>query len=313
MRRIFVCLLAIFMIIGSFSSCAERADGEKPTVVCTSFVQYDWARQILGGNDAVTLRLLVGGGKDMHSFEPSAADMVAILESDLLIYTGGISEAWVDELAMRGELSRPLSLLDLLGENVKYADAEDAEHGHDEEGHAQSEIDEHVWLSLKNAMLFCGEITNALCEIDGENAALYRENCERYLAALSALDSEYTSLALEAEQKTLVVADRYPYRYLFEDYGITCHAAFSGCSSESEASFSTVIFLAERLDALGLDGILVTESADIRLAETVRANTQGKNAEILTLHSLQSVTAPASESYLDIMRSNLDVLKKVLN
>ena len=314
-----VCLLAILMIMGCLSSCAERVGEGKLSVVCTTFVQYDWARKILGESDGVSLTLLVSGGKDMHSFEPSAADMVRVLESDLLIYTGGVSEAWVDELAARGELKRPLSLLDCLGNDVKYVEyTEGMEHTHGGEGHSEhgaehthGEVDEHVWLSLKNAARLCERIADELCELDAENVEVYRANCARYISELLALDGEYALAVAGAAHKTLVVADRHPYRYLFDDYGISCHAAFAGCSTESEASFATVVFLAGKVDELDLSGVIVTESSDGRLAKTVVESTAAKNAEIYTLHSLQTVSS--TESYLGVMRENLETIKKILN
>lgn len=315
MNKVFGCFIALFMLLAILSSCGSIGEGEeKINVVCTSFVQYDWAREIVGECEDVALRLLVSGGKDMHSYSPSAADVVTILKSDLLIFTGGVSETWVLELIRENGLENTLSLIDLLGENVKHVEYLDGmQDAHEEhEGHegknTHGEIDEHVWLSLKNAALFCGEIKDALCRIDPKNAKVYTENCDSYVEKLSALDEEYETLAAHSSRKTAVVADRYPYRYLFDDYGFTCHAAFSGCSSETEASFSTVIFLAEKLDELDLGGILVTEASDKRLAETVRANTEAKNAEIYTLYSLQSVTDPEHESYLVRMKDNLEVL-----
>ncbi len=305
MKRFLVCLLAILMLLSVLSSCAERReeDGEL-LVICTSFSWYDWARQIVGESEGVTLRLLVSGGKDMHSYSPSTADMMAILRCDLLIYGGGVSEAWVDGLAAEGKLHTPLSLLALLGEDVKYIEP----HGE----HAHGAVDEHIWLSLRNAALFCESIRGALCRIDAANAETYTENCALYLEKLSALDREFSALAEGAAQKHVVVADRHPYRYLFEDYGIACHAAFEGCSTESDASFSTVISLSEAMDSLALDGILVTETSDMRLARTVRENTVAKGAEIYVLHSLQSVTDAENTSYLAVMEENLKVLEAVL-
>ncbi len=310
MKRIFVCLVALFMALGSLSSCAGQGeDDEKIRVVCTSFVPYDWTRELVGDRADVEILLLVGGGKDMHSYSPSAADVKTILKSDLLIYTGGVSETWVKDIV---GLENSLSLMELLGENVKCVDCFDESHDGHEESHTHGEIDEHIWLSLKNAALFCESIKDELCRIDAANADTYAANCEAYLGQLWALDDEYVSFAASTEQKTLVVADRYPYRYLFEDYGFACHAAFSSCSSESEASFSTVIFLAEKIDELGLGGIVISETSDGRLAETVRANTKAKNAVIYTLHSLQSVTDPERESYLSRMQSNLAILGELL-
>ncbi len=305
MRKLLSLLLAVLLLASSLSSCGGREGEDKLTVVCTSFVAYDWAREILGETDAISLHLLVDGGRDMHSFEPSAADMVKILESDLFIYTGGPSEVWVDELVQKNELKTTLSLLDCLNGNVIYVEDE-------HEGHTHQVVDEHAWLSVTNAALFSGAIAAELCLIDPANEATYQANLDRYFEELSSLDGDYAYLGVSSNDKTLVVADRYPFRYLFEDNGFKAVAAFSGCSAESEASFSTVISLAKIIDEQELSGVLVTESSDKKLAETVIANTKNKNATIYTLHSLQTVTDLENASYLAIMRENLNTLRTVL-
>lgn len=307
MKRILTCLLALLIITGCFSSCARRSERDGVTVVCTSFVSYDWAREIVGDTDAVSLHLLVDGGRDMHSFEPSAADMVKILESDLFIYIGGPSEAWVEDLVQKNELNNTLSLLGCLNGNVKYIE-------HDEgDGHEHLVMDEHVWLSVTNAIFFSAAIGEKLCRIDPANQAIYEKNLDRYLGELSSLAGEYAWLGTTPNEKTLVIADRYPFRYMLEDNGFSVVAAFSGCSAESEASFATVISLAKVVDEQGLSGVLVTETSDMRLAKTVIESTAAKTAEIYTLHSLQSVLDPEHTSYLAVMRDNLEVLRTVLN
>ena len=310
MKRLLVCFFVILIGLSLLSSCAERGEkGEELSVICTSFSWYDWAREIVGESEGVTLRLLVGDGKDMHSYSPSAADMMAILDCDLLIYGGGVSEAWIGDLAAEGRLREPLSLMALLGEDVKcltpHENSSQAEHAH-------SDVDEHIWLSLRNAMRFCEAIKDALCRIDGARAATYRANCASYLKELTALDGEFSALVSGAAQKSVVVADRYPYRYLFEDYGIACHAAFESCSSESDASVSTVIELSKTLDRLSLRGVLITETSDGRLARTLVENTAAKTVQIYVLHSLQSVTDAENTRYLSVMKENLEALKNLL-
>lgn len=311
MKRLLCCFLAILIGICALSSCEDGGkEGDGIEVICTSFSWYDWARVIVGESDGVTLRLLADGGKDMHSYSPSATDMMAILGCDLLIYGGGVSEAWVEDLAKEGKLRGPLSLMKMLGENVQYLGEHTHEDGH---AHGANEIDEHVWLSLSNAMRFCEGITDALCAIDAENAATYRENCAAYTAKLSELDGKFSAMVAASALDGVVLADRHPFRYLFADYGITCHAAFEGCSTESDAGVSTVLSLVEAVNSLSTDAVLVTETSDGRLARTVVESSNAKAAEILTLHSLQSVPDAASESYLSVMEENLAVLAKALD
>ena len=177
-----------------------------------------------------------------------------------------------------------------------------------------AECDEHVWLSLKNAQFFCAQIENALSGLDSDNASMYKRNAAEYIGKLAALDSQYRKAVAEAPSRTLLFGDRFPFRYLTDDYGVDYYAAFPGCSTETEASFETVIFLANKTDELGLGSVIITENSDGQIAKTVAANTKNKNQRILTLNSMQAAPsgAAAAGSYLSIMESNLRVLRDAL-
>ena len=186
--------------------------------------------------------------------------------------------------------------------------------GHDHE--EETEYDEHVWLSLRNAETLTKTIANALCELDSANAPVYQENAASYTAKLNELDNQYKDAVASAQRKTILFADRFPFRYLADDYGLTYYAAFVGCSAETEASFETIAFLAKKVDELQLPVVLTIEGASHAIAETVVSSTQTKNQKILTMNSIQSVTAADVENgknYLDIMAENLNVLKAALN
>lgn len=183
---------------------------------------------------------------------------------------------------------------------------------HDEDEH---EIDEHVWLSLRNAATLVKSIAAELAALDPENAKTYQANADAYCAKLAALDGEYAKVVAGAKRKTLLVADRFPFRYLTDDYGLEYFAAFSGCSAESEASFKTIAFLAKKVDELTLPVILTIEGAKHKIAETVKRTTKAKDQRILALDSLQSTGGEAAKTtrYLDVMRRNLETLKAALN
>ena len=186
-------------------------------------------------------------------------------------------------------------------------------HGHHHE--EEAEYDEHVWLSLKNAAVITQALSEAVIKLDGKNAAAYKANTESYVSSLSALDGEFAKAASLAKTKTLVFADRFPFRYLVDDYGLKYFAAFAGCSAESEASFETVVFLAKKLDELGLSSVLTIEKSDKKIVKTVISATKAKNQQILEMDSLQSVTQKdiaAGKSYLGAMKQNLETLKAVL-
>lgn len=310
-------IIAAVLILLSLCACADTktAESGKIKVVCTVFPIYDWTREIVG--DKAEIIWLAQNGTDMHSFQPSVADIVKIAECDVLIYIGGESDKWVNEASKQyeNEDRELINLTALLGDSLKeeeHTEGMEEEHEHEEE---ETEYDEHVWLSIKNAVLFSGAIADALADKDPQNAEFYKENARNYTKKLTALDGEYQKAASEAKNKTLLFADRFPFRYLTEDYGLSYYAAFPGCSSETEASFETVAFLSAKADELGLKSIIKTETAGTKIAETVIANTKEKNQEILVLDSMQSVgikDAKNGITYLSVMEKNLETLKKAL-
>ena len=185
----------------------------------------------------------------------------------------------------------------------------------DEDGHDGPEYDEHIWLSVKNAAALCRVLTDALAKLDAANAEEYRENCEAYTAQLDMLDAGFTRVVNDAPTKTLLFADRYPFLYLVKDYGLTAYAAFSGCSAETEASFEMIRFLVGKVDELGLKHVIVLESGDQRIATTIISESRDKDADILTLNSMQSVTMDDVKngvSYFGLMQENLAVLEAAL-
>ena len=332
----------LLLLTTALSGCAGSERGEageaaeeerKISIVSTIFPQYDWTRQILGERAGdVELTLLLNSRIDLHNYQPSVDDMIKISGCDLFVYVGGESDGWVEEVleSAGNDDMIVVNLLDALGSAAKTEEiiegmAESAgdpgdhghshSHGEEESLEQEAEYDEHVWLSLKNAQLLCSAIADALSALDAGNAEAYQSNLAAYLEELSTLDAAYQAAVNAAPVKTLLFGDRFPFRYLTDDYGLRYYAAFAGCSAETEASFETIIFLAEKMDELRLTHIMVTESSDQRIAETIRNNTVEKNQQILVLDAMQSVTLrdiSDGASYLSIMVRNLDVLKEAL-
>ena len=308
---------------GEAASTTTRPDvsEKKLSVVATVFPAYDWARQIIGENENhIALTLLLDKGTDFHSYQPTVEDIYRISSCDVFIYVGGESDKWVpDALAQATNKDMTVvCLMELLGSAVK---EEEAVEGMEEEEEAEDEeegpeYDEHVWLSLRFAGTICAKLRDVLAEKDASCAASYQSNCEAYSARLEALDASYTEAVKNASRKTLLFADRFPFRYLADDYGLSYYAAFAGCSAETEASFETVAFLAGKVDELALPYVLTLEGTDHRLAQTIIDTSAAKSAQILTLDSMQSVTADkvkAGADYIGLMEQNLDVFTQALN
>ncbi len=299
-------ILAAFMLLSVGCGAPNVKRSGKINVLCTVFPLYDWARNIAGNTAEVSL--LNENGADMHSYQPTAADIVRLHSCDILIYTGGESEKWVAEVIKQTENEnlRMLNLIELLGGKAVTEREEGAEHR--ENG---DETDEHIWLSLKNAEILTDKIAAALSGADNKNADIYKTNAAKYAERLAALDKEYTEALKNAKHKAMIFADRFPFRYFTEDYGLDYYAAFPGCSAETEASFETVIFLAKKADENG-DCIFITETSNGDIAKAVNRNTAKRNKKILTLDSMQSVSKKDIKNgltYISVMQKNLETLK----
>ncbi len=315
MKRSFSILIAALLFAGCLSACAAPADDTgRIDIVATVFPEYDWVMNVLGDNPAnAEVTLLLSNGVDLHSFQPSARDVARISACDIFIYVGGESDDWVKD-ALREAANKNMkiiNLLETLGDAVK---EEQVQQGM--QGEADGGYDEHVWLSLKNAVVVVEKISLTLQQTDPDHAELYRKNAEEYVKKLSALDSRYEQVVANASKKALLFGDRFPFRYLVDDYGLDYYAAFSGCSAETEASFETITFLAKKADELGISAVLVIDGADRRIAETIIRNTETKDQRILVLDSMQSVTMKDVQngvSYISIMENDLDVLAEALD
>ena len=320
MKKITALLLALLMLVGVLAGCGKQNDTNKTdklSIVTTIFPEYDWVREILGDKaDNAEITMLLDNGVDLHSYQPTADDIIKLSDCDLFVYVGGESDGWV-EGALKSAANKDrkvINLLEILGDSVKEEETVEGMQ-EEEEDHEEKEYDEHVWLSLKNAKTLVGAISAALQEIDPDNKDAYAANAEAYGQKLSALDAEYQKAVSAGTYRTLLFGDRFPFRYLVDDYGLSYYAAFAGCSAESEASFETVSFLSRKVDEGKLPCVLTIEGAQHKIAETIVQNTAGKNQKILTMDSMQSTTSQDvanGTTYLSLMEKNLDVLKEAL-
>lgn len=328
--------LAVTLLLAACGTKSEtEGAAKKISVIAVTYPQYDWFKNVLGGRaDAVDLKLLIKNGADLHSYQPSAQDIAAIAGANMVVYVGGESDEWIEKaLAATPKEGRiEVNMMKVLGDRVKEEEVvegmqgetkENAEenhehaerhHHHDEE--EEVENDEHIWLSLKNAEMLVKALAESIAKLDTAHATEYHMNAALYIAKISALDAQYRATMENATLKTILFGDRFPFRYLVDDYGIKYYAAFVGCSAESEASFETITFLAGKIDSLALPAIFTIDGSDGKIARAILdASKKSKNAEVLMLNSMQSVKdeqIKGGADYLSIMRDNLEVLKKAI-
>lgn len=330
----------------------EKGNSNKISIVCTTFPQYDWVKNILGEEaERFYVTLLLDNGVDMHSYQPAVKDIATAGSSDLFIYVGGESDTWVED-ALKEAKNKDLKAINLMETLDNFVKEEEVVEGMQEErkslGHSheksskekqeqtqkeshensqeingqkeaadeEPEYDEHIWLSIRNAEIMVKNIEKAIEQLDSDNAKVYQNNAENYIKKLDTLDKQYANTIQNAKYKAILFGDRFPFRYMADDYDLKYYAAFAGCSAETMAGFETVTFLAKKADELRLPVILTIENSDGRIAEAVKSNTTKKNQKILAMNSLQSVTKEQIAdgiTYLQVMQENLFVLSEALN
>ena len=330
----------------------EKGNSNKISIVCTTFPQYDWVKNILGEEaERFNVTLLLDNGVDMHSYQPAVKDIATAGSSDLFIYVGGESDTWVED-ALKEAKNKDLKAINLMETLDNFVKEEEVVEGMQEErkslGHSheksskekqeqtqkeshensqeingqkeaadeEPEYDEHIWLSIRNAEIMVKNIEKAIEQLDSDNAKVYQNNAENYIKKLDTLDKQYANTIQNAKYKAILFGDRFPFRYMVDDYDLKYYAAFAGCSAETMAGFETVTFLAKKADELRLPVILTIENSDGRIAEAVKSNTTKKNQKILAMNSLQSVTKEQLAdgiTYLQVMQENLSVLSEALN
>ena len=330
----------------------EKGNSNKISIVCTTFPQYDWVKNILGEEaEHFNVTLLLDNGVDMHSYQPAVKDIATAGSSNLFIYVGGESDTWVED-ALKEAKNKDLKAINLMETLDNFVKEEEVVEGMQEErkslGHSheksskekqeqtqkeshensqeingqkeaadeEPEYDEHIWLSIRNAEIMVKNIEKAIEQLDSDNAKVYQNNAENYIKKLDTLDKQYANTIQNAKYKAILFGDRFPFRYMADDYDLKYYAAFAGCSAETMAGFETVTFLAKKADELRLPVILTIENSDGRIAEAVKSNTTKKNQKILAMNSLQSVTKEQIAdgiTYLQVMQENLSVLSEALN
>lgn len=332
MRR-YICIFAaaVLMISGLLTGCAPAAkkDGDKLSIVTTCFPPYDFARAVAG--DTADITMLLSTGAEAHSYEPTPLDIAEIQNCDIFICIGGEDEVWVDRIldsidTSDIEVVRLIDHAELLEEEPVAGaspDGHDHHHHHDHEEHddhgdhggevSEEHADGHIWTSPANAMRCLEAVKTALCEAAPEKSDLYNAGYRSYNDQLAGLDSEFSRLMENAEHNVIVVADRFPFRYLAHDYGMEYFAAFSGCSSESEPSVYTMAFLIDEILEHDIDTVFCLEFSTRRLAEKLADATDAKVLPLNSCHNVSKNDFENGVTYIDLMYDNLKNIKEALS
>lgn len=311
---ILVAVLAFFLIVG-----AKKPGNNEFSIITSNFIGYDFARAVTKNTEdtGANVEILIKPGADIHSFEPTPEDIIKIKQADLFIYNGGESDEWVTDLLADNEISpdktlRLMDVVDLKEEEITAsmtASEESADNGEGDE----AEYDEHIWTSIPNSIKLVEAIEAKLSALNPAQAPAYQQNANAYITELQAVDQQIRDLVQNAKRQELIFADRFPFRYFADEYGLKYSAAFPGCAEQTEASSQTVAYLIDRIKSQNIPVVLKIELSTGQLADTIAEAT---GAKVLTLHSAHNISADdfaKNTTYTDLLRQNLATLNEALN
>ncbi len=331
MRKLFALLTAGMLLLGMTGCQTETTHADTGIdIVCTVFPQYDFTRTI--GGEYVNATLLLAAGQEMHNYEPSPLDVAEIAGCDIFMRIGGESEVWTDTLLDAVDTShmQVVTLMDAIPDPLDHDHSHCAgghvhteepcteahEHAHEEEvctaelDHAH--FDEHIWNSPVNAIAMVQTVCNALCQADPTHADIFVSRTNDYIAALSELDAQYRALAASCDEPVLIVADKFPFRYLTAEYGMTYHAAFSGCSSETEPTADSLLTLIEETQEHSSPTVFYLEFSSQKIADRVCEITGAQAVMLRPGHNVSAEDMENGITFLALMLENYKVIKEAL-
>lgn len=324
LKKLIIGVLFCSLLVG-LTACGtaknKKEDG-KLTVVATVFAEYDFLRHIAG--DAVNLNMLMLPGADLHTFDPTPKDIMKVQDADLFVTIGGESDAWSDKIidSIDNEDLQTVRLMDCVDvveeeivEGMEAEEHEEVEDSHEEEhtGEEEKEFDEHVWTSPKNAIQIVESLRDKLCEMDSQNAPIYRKNAKSYIEKLEKLDEEFTKVIESGVRREIIVADRFPFRYFADEYDLDYYAAFPGCSTQTGASAETIAFLIQKVKEDKIPVVFHMELSNETMCDTICEETGAQKAQLNAVHNISKQDFEKGIGYLELMQENVEVLKKALN
>lgn len=311
-----ICLILLLVIIAIFIYALVKPNNSKTkstdklSIVCTSFVGYDFVKAITNGSNNIEITYLLDSGVDSHNFEPTASQIIAIQESDLFVYNGGEMENWTEQVIPIMDLSNT-KLIKLM-DTVELFREEHVDGVEEKEEHEELAWDEHIWTSPKNAIKMLESLKLALEEIDNEEKSIFKENTNNYKKQIEKLDEDIWNIVNNAKRKRLVFGDRMPIRYFLEEFKLNASGAFNGCSTETEPSTKTLTYLINLVKEEKIPVVLYIENGNSKVANIIAKETGAKAIKMQTLHSISNEDYKNGETYVTLMNRNLEVLKNAL-
>lgn len=316
MKKIFSILLAVIITVLSASSCnvslqgsvCFQNGGEKIIVTATIFPQYDFARAV--GGKYAKVNMLLPPGTESHTFDPKPSDIAMVADSDLFIYTGEYMEPWAGSIVKSAD-SDMLRVIDA-SSGISLI-KEEHDHETDEHHDEEHEYDPHIWLDMTNSIKMVETILDAFCNLDPAHTDYYTENAEAYIKELKQLDSDFLSAVENGKRKTIVFGGRFAYGYFIERYGLSYESAYDSCSSEAEPSIKKITEIIDFISENDIPVIYHEELVNPKVASVIASDTGIQTLELSTGHSVSRKQLEEGVTFIDVMKTNLENIKRGLN
>lgn len=323
-KKIFLTILLIIILAGFIYAIInpqktgriDNDDGIK--IVCTSFVGYDFVRNIVKDVEGISVTYLMDAGVDSHGFEPTASQLIKMQKADLLVYNGGEMENWTEQVIPTLDVSKTrlvklMDCVDLLEEeDVDGVEEHEHDHAHEKGEIDNVEWDEHVWTSPQNAIKIMEKIEEEIEKLDNTNKEKFQENAEEYINQIKEVDDEIWEIVNNAKRTKLIFGDRMPMKYFLEEFKLQASGAFNGCSTETEPSTRTLSYLIDTVRKENIPVVLYIENGNSKIANIIAEETEAQAMQIQTLHTISKEDFEKGENYVTLMSRNLEVLKKAL-
>ncbi|MBE0490160.1 MAG: zinc ABC transporter substrate-binding protein, partial [Halomonas sp.] len=275
---------------------------ERVQVVASFSILADMVENVGGEHVAVTS--LVGPDSDAHVYSPRPTDARALAEADLVVFNGLQFEGWMERLIDASDYAGPLVTTT---EGIDRVAAAHDDHGHDEHDHGDN--DPHGWQDLAMSKVYVANIRDGLVEADPDNAAAYRENAERYIAEIQAMDEEMRRLLGEIPASTSVITGHDSFGYFAGAYGLRFLSPV-GLSTEAEPSAANMARLIDVIREQNVQALFhenMTSPAIInQLAEETGLSIAG------TLYADALAAEGEASTWLGMMRHNARTLHDAL-
>lgn len=311
---IFILISVIF-----FSTCVyivkpknnEKNSSNKIKIVATLYPQYDFVKQI--GGDKVDVSLLLTPGTETHTYEPTPQDIININESNLFVYTGKYMEPWAERII--STVDSDTEVLDA-SQNInliksKEDDDDDEEHENHEHEH-HHEYDPHIWLNPKNAVVMVENITNQLCTMDEENANYYKRNSQILINQINQLDVDIETLVNSSKNKKIAFGGTFAYAYFIDRYGLEYVSAYDSCGESAEPSVAKVKEVIDYMKENNINVVFYQELSTGKVADSIASETGAQKLILHTIHNASQDEIKNGETYISLMRKNLENLKIAL-